>query len=159
MKISPARVAAFDVLKRIETEAAYSSVLLPEYEEHLSPLDRGLCHELVLGVLRHQIWLDRAIDLLSNGKKLDLGVRLSLRLGLYQIKFLDKIPSHAAVSDSVDLVQRAKKTSAKGFVNALLRRAERETIALTPIDDTDRIVLETSHPRWLVERWSRSVRI
>ncbi|MBK9216182.1 MAG: 16S rRNA (cytosine(967)-C(5))-methyltransferase RsmB [Chloracidobacterium sp.] len=153
MSISPARYSAFDILKRIETEAAYSSVLLPEYEAKLSPSDRGLCHELVLGVLRRQIWLDRAIDLLTGNKKLDLAVRLALRLGLYQLRFLDKVPPHAAVSESVDLVGRAKKMSAKGLVNAVLRRAVTESPSVQPRDEIDRIVVETSHPRWLVQRW------
>lgn len=154
MKISPARVASFDVLKRIETEGAYSSVLLPEYEAGLSPLDRGLCHELVLGVLRRQIWLDRCIDILAGGNRLDLAVRLALRLGLFQIRFLDRVPAHAAVSDSVSLVQRAKKTSAKGFVNAILRRALAEAIEVKPADEIDAVVLAASHPRWLIERWT-----
>lgn len=153
MSISPARNSAFDILKRIETEAAYSSVLLPEYEAILSPSDRGLCHELVLGVLRRQIWLDRAIDQLAGNKKLDFAVRLSLRLGLYQICFLNRVPPHAAVSDSVDLVGRAKKMSAKGLVNAVLRRAVTESPSVQPRDEIDRIVVETSHPRWLVQHW------
>ncbi len=153
MRISVARIAAFDILKRIEAEAAYSSVLLPEYEAGLSAADGSLCHELVLGVLRRQIWLDRAIGLLIGNKKLDLAVRLALRLGLYQLGFLDKIPPHAAVSESVDLVRRAKKTSATGLVNAALRRAIAETPLVQPEDELDRIVVETSHPLWLVERW------
>lgn len=154
MKISPARTAAFDILRRIETEHAYSSVLLPEYEAALEPLDRGLCHELVLGVLRRQIWLDRVLELLAGGKKMDLAVRIALRLGLYQVRFLERIPAHAAVSDSVNLIQRAKKTSAKGFVNAILRRAAAETSEPLAADDVDRAVLATSHPRWLIEHWT-----
>jgi 16S rRNA (cytosine967-C5)-methyltransferase len=155
MKISPARVAAFDILKRVQSERAYTSVLLPEYEERLSPVDRALCHELTLGVLRRQIWLDRSIDLLTNGTKLDLAVRIALRLGLYQIRFLSKIPAHAAVSESVELVRRAKKTSAKGLVNAVLRRLVTDPVVPKPTDETDRIVLDTSHPRWLVEHWTQ----
>lgn len=153
MKISPARKAAFQVLLRIEKEQAYSSVLLPQAEAGLGELDRGLCHELVLGSLRRQIYLDRLIDTLADGRKLDIEVRIALRLALYQIYFLDKIPDHAAISESVDLVQFARKTSSKGFVNAILRKVTRDRPELLVYDDIDRISVETSHPRWLIEKW------
>jgi 16S rRNA (cytosine967-C5)-methyltransferase len=154
MRISPARTAAFDILKRVETEKAYTSVLLPLYEDHLAPADRALCHQLVLGCLRRQICIDRIIDHFAQGKRLDTAVRIALRLALYQLYFLDKIPAHSATNESVNLVQRAKKTSAKGFVNAILRRAMIERPELGFIDETDRISVETSHPRWLLEKWA-----
>lgn len=153
MKISPARTAAFDVLSRIETERAFSSILLPEYEAGLSPPDRGLCHQLTLGVLRTKFLLDRLIDQMTGGRKLDASVRTSLRLGLYQLRFLDRIPSHSAVNESVNLVQRARKTSAKSFVNAILRRAAREPAIPAFRDRLDRLSTETSHPKWLLEKW------
>lgn len=153
MKISPARVAAFDILKRIETERAFSSVLLPEYEAVLSPKDRSLCHQLTLGVLRKQIYLDRIIDHLADGKRLDTAIRIILRLGLFQLKFLGKVPDHSAVDESVNLVQRAKKSSAKGFVNAILRRSLREPFVFEVDDPVERLSVEASHPRWLIERW------
>ena len=153
MKISPARTAAFDVLLRIENDRAFSSVLLPAFEEALSQADRALCHELVLGTLRRQIYLDRVINTVSGGKRLDTAVRIVVRLGLYQLLYLDRIPDHSAVNESVNLIQRAKKTSAKGFVNAILRRAARELPALSYADDLERLSVETSHPRWLLEKW------
>jgi 16S rRNA (cytosine967-C5)-methyltransferase len=154
MSVSPARSASFDILLRIERERAYSSVLLPLCEEQLSPVDRSLCHELVLGTLRRQIKLDRMIDTLARGKKLDVEVRIALRLGLYQLLFLTKVPARAAINESVELVKRARKTSASGFANAILRRASREKIDIAYVDDLDRISVETSHPRWLIERWA-----
>ncbi len=153
MKISPARVAALQVLLRIETERAFSSVLLPEVEADLEERDRRLCHQLTLGVLRRQIYLDRIIDHLAAGKKIDTAIRIILRLGLFQLIYLDKIPPHSAVSESVLLVQKAKKTSAKGFVNALLRRFIREGYDAKYSNDLERISVETSHPPWLIERW------
>ncbi len=153
MKISPARVAAFDVLKRIETERAFSSVLLPEYEADLSAQDRSLCHGLVLGVLRRQMLLDRQMDHFSGGKKIDIEVRISLRLGLYQLQYLDRIPAHSAVNESVSLVQRAKKSSARGFVNAILRGFQRELYRPVWESELERIAVETSHPEWLIEKW------
>ena len=81
-------------------------------------------------------------------------MRVALRLGLYQIYFLDKIPHHSAINESVNLVQRAKKTSAKGLVNAVLRRVTRETVSLDFEDKIERLSVETSHPGWLLEKWS-----
>ncbi len=153
MKISPARVAAFEILGKIEKEKAYSSALLPLYEENLELKDRALCHKLTLGVLRRQIYLDKIIESFSNNKKLDLAVRIALRLGIYQLLFLDKVPDYSAINESVNLVQFAKKTSAKGFVNAVLRRVLREKIELKFADEAERISVETSHPRWLIEKW------
>ena len=153
MKISPARLAAFEVLRRIETERSFSSVMLPIYEADLKDADRGLCHELVLGSLRRQIYLDKVIDHYSGSKRLDAAVRIALRLGVYQLLFLDKIPSYSAVNESVTLVQKAKKTSAKGLVNAILRRTSEQVPAFDYPDEIARISVETSHPRWLIEKW------
>ena len=153
MKISPARIAVFQILNKIEKEKAFSSVLLPLYEENLEAKNRALCHELTLGVLRKQIYLDKVIDSFTNNKKLDLAVRIALRLGVYQLLLLDKIPDYSAINESVNLVQFAKKTSAKGFVNAILRRVLREEVELKFADEIERIAVETSHPRWLIEHW------
>lgn len=153
MKISPARTAAFDVLLKIETDKAFSSHLLAAYEEKLSAKDRALCHELVLGVLRRQMYLDKIIEVFS-GKKLDAAVRAALRLGLYQIYFLDKIPHHSAINESVNLAQRAKKSSAKPLVNAVLRRATREQVSFDFENEVERISVEASHPVWLLEKWA-----
>ena len=153
MKISPARTAAFDVLFRIETEKAFSSALLPVFEDKLAANDRGLCHEIALGVLRRKLYLDRLIDELSKGRKLDVEVRIALQIGLFQMIFLDRIPPHSAINESVELVSRAKKTSAKSFVNALLRSYQRRPHEPTFVDEVDKISISTSHPRSLVERW------
>src|SRR4051812_15049804 len=93
-KVSEARLAAFEILLKIERERAFSSVLLPIYEEKLKDNDRGLCHALTLGILRNQIYLDKIIQrfIKSKVEKLDLEVLIALRLGAYQLLFLDKIP-------------------------------------------------------------------
>ena len=156
--VSAARLAAFDVLKEVEA-GVFSSVLLAAAEPKLEPLDRALCHELVLGVLRWQLQLDAAIEHYSkrNIATLDLPVLLALRLGLYQLRFLSRIPASAAVNESVNLVARARLSSARPFVNAVLRRAVREPEYSPSSDVSDplqRVALETSHPRWLIERWA-----
>jgi 16S rRNA (cytosine967-C5)-methyltransferase len=154
MNVSPARTAAFDVLYRIETDNAFSSVLLPQYEEKLSIKDKALCHEIVLGVLRRQIYLDRLIDRFAAKPKIDIEVRLALRIGIFQLLYLDKVPPYSAVNESVNLASRAKKSSAKGMVNAVLRRVQREQVDIIYQNDIERISVETSHPQWLVQKWN-----
>ncbi|MEO8574831.1 MAG: transcription antitermination factor NusB [Pyrinomonadaceae bacterium] len=153
MTISPARRAALEILNRIDEDRAFSSALLPQYEASLSQNDRGLCHELVLGVLRRKLYLDAVINSFVGAKKLDTVVRNALRLGAYQITSLDKIPSYSAINESVNLVQAAKKTSAKGLVNAVLRRISEKPASLEFADEVERLSTETSHPQWLIEKW------
>lgn len=158
--VSPARLTAFEVLQRVE-DGAYASVLLVSKEEPLGPLDRALCHELVMGVLRRQLWLDRLIEFYANRKvsAMDPAVRVILRLGLYQLRFLSRVPASAAVNESVNLAGFARLRSAGSFINAVLRRATREP-EVNPTnltsDRTEQLAVATSHPPWLLERWTRA---
>jgi 16S rRNA (cytosine967-C5)-methyltransferase len=158
--VSPARLAAFEILRRVE-EGAFASILLAKLPHDLTQQDRSLCNELVLGILRRKLFLDLLIEHYSKRKiaSLDLGVRIALWLGLYQIRFLSRIPDSAAINESVNLVKRARLRSAEGFVNAVLRRATREP-DYDPrsgvVDPVEQLVIETSHPHWLVERWVKS---
>jgi 16S rRNA (cytosine967-C5)-methyltransferase len=161
MPLSPARRAAFEILRRVEDESAYASSLLATMDDRLRDDDRGLCHELVLGVLRQQLWLDRALEHFANRRleSVDLPVRLALRLGLYQLRFLSRIPPSAAVNESVNLVRAAGLKSAATFANAVLRRATREPDydpAASVSDPIEKLALETSHPSWLIERWANA---
>ncbi|HMJ08757.1 MAG TPA: transcription antitermination factor NusB, partial [Pyrinomonadaceae bacterium] len=110
---------------------------------------------LTLGVLRRQLWLDDLIDRLSKKKTLDIEVRIALRMGLYQIGFLDRVPDYSAINESVNLVEASGKRSAKGFVNAILRRAARGLPEQVESDRLSSISLATSHPKWLIEKWTR----
>jgi ribosomal RNA small subunit methyltransferase RsmB len=157
MKLSPARTAAYDILFQIETEHAYSSTLLADHEKKLIPVDRGLCHEIVLGVLRKQMLLDHYIEVFTGERKLDIEVRIILRIGLFQIYYLDRVPDHAVVNESVDLAGRAKKSSARGLVNAVLRSATRKKPILEFRDEIERISVETSHPEWLIRHWTEQI--
>jgi 16S rRNA (cytosine967-C5)-methyltransferase len=157
--ISLARRAAFAILSRVEKEKAFTSILLPLYEEELKAEDRAFCHELVLGVIRQRTFLDRIVEHFSQKKisKLDLPVVLALRMGLYQMRFMTRVPSHAALNESVELVKAAKVVSAAGFVNAVLRRAQKEpdfdpSAGIT--DEFEGVSVRTSHPRWLLEKWA-----
>lgn len=158
MQVSPARRAAFEILRRVEVENAHASVLLTGLDETLRADDRALCHEIVLGVLRRRLWLDRALEHFANRrvKGFDLPVMLALRIGLYQLRFLTRIPPSAAVNESVKLVQSTGVRSAAGLVNAVLRRATREPDydpAAEIADPVEQVAIETSHPAWLIERW------
>ena len=159
-EISPARLAAFNILQQVET-GAFSSILLAAKEPRLVSTDRALCHELVLGVLRWQLYLDKIVEHFAKRRieSLDPAVRLALRLGLYQLRFLTRIPASAAVNESVSLVRLARLSSATGFVNAVLRTAVREPNydpAIDVSDPLEEISTRTSHPRWLIERWAKS---
>jgi len=158
-EISPARLAAFRILIQVE-DGAFSSVLLAAEEPRLQTVDRALCHELVLGVLRRQLLLDKIVEHFSKRRveSLDQAVRIALWLGLYQLRFLTRIPASAAVNESVSLVRAARLSSAAAFVNAVLRRATREPEydpAAEISDPIEKIAVQTSQPAWLIERWAR----
>ena len=171
---SVARIFAFDVLLRVETAGGYSDELLHEQlKQNISQADAALATELTLGTLRRQRTLDWVIARLlsSAGQKtprsslpiarLDAEVLIALRLGVYQLRFLERVPARAAVSESVELVKRARKKSAATLVNAVLRRAAEEAArggaieATVPADlsAAERLGILHSHPTWLVERW------
>lgn len=157
-RVSPARIAAYEILLKIETERAFSSILLPQYEKNLAANDRALCHELTLGVLRKQIYLDALVQKLVSKplEKFDREILIVLRIGAFQLFFLDKVPDFAAINEAVNLAHRAGKKSAAGLVNAVLRKLQRETPELAFKDETEEISVLTSHPRWLIEYWKQS---
>ncbi|MDT4966469.1 MAG: rRNA (cytosine967-C5)-methyltransferase [Acidobacteriota bacterium] len=156
--VSPARRAAFAILRRVEEDDAYAVPLLAAADSGIRADDRALCYELVLGTLRWQLWLDALIEHYAGraAASLDPPVRRALRLGLYQLRFLSRIPASAAVNDSVNLAHISKMRSAAAFINAVLRRAVREP-EIDPAaeirDPIHRLEIETSHPGWLLERW------
>jgi len=161
MSVSVARRSAFEILRRVESESAFASVLLANLKANMRDDDRALCHELVLGVLRRKLWLDRVIEHFTDRsvEKLDVSVRLALELGVYQLRFLTRIPASAAVNESVNLVRASREKSAAGFVNAVLRRATREPDydPTTAVDEqVEKLSIATSHPAWLVERWIKA---
>jgi 16S rRNA (cytosine967-C5)-methyltransferase len=160
MAVSPARAAAFDVLLRVERESSYASELLHSggYEQ-LSAADHGLATELVMGVLRWRSRLDQEIARSSVQPlaKLDIEVTVALRLAVYQLVWLTRIPHRAALHESVELVKRARKRSAAPFVNAVLRKLTTKTGAecATAASGAREIAATWAHPEWLVERWIR----
>ncbi len=125
----------------------------------LTPVDRGLCHELVCGVVRWQATLDCLIARKTDpSRELRPALRNLLRLGLYQIFFLDRIPPHAAVHETVELAKSAGYHSQAGMINAVLRAHLREFEQIKKILTDMKIsqpALGWSHPGWLVEKWRK----
>ena len=173
MPISQARTIAFEVLRRVEAEGAYASdVLHGELGARVTPENAALATEITFGVLRWRRLLDFLLDrqLKKSVAQLDLPVALALRMGLYQLRFLERVPARAAVNESVELVKRARKSSAASLVNAVLRRVSAESPQgpnpadpnrierLFPADLplADRLGILHSHPTWLVERWLKN---
>ncbi len=158
MAVSPARVAAFNILLRVERESSYAVELLHSgLLDELSPVDRNLTTEIVMGVLRWRSVLDEPIARLSFTpfRKLDFEVLTALRMGVYQKQFLSKVPAHAAVNETVELVKQAKKVSAAGLVNAVMRKVKSETYdpRASKLGGVDYLSSALAHPKWLVERW------
>jgi 16S rRNA (cytosine967-C5)-methyltransferase len=171
MTISPARTIAFDVLLRVAKQNAYADdVLRAELDETVKAEDAGLATELALGALRWQRLLDFLIDryLKKAEDVADAEVRIALRLGFYQLYFLSRVPAHAALNESVELVKRARKRSAANLVNAILRKAANErrdgmstqdaVAKLLPssMPSAERLGILHSHPTWMVDRWIRA---
>jgi 16S rRNA (cytosine967-C5)-methyltransferase len=146
--LSPSREIAFHILQRVH-EGGYASDLLLRHSTGLPSRDAALAEIIVFGCLRFQAQLDYLIDRFAGRPqpKLDQEVRIALRMGIYQLRYLERIPPHAAVTESVELVKRARKLSAAGFVNAVLRKVNRK-----PVTWRDRAT-ELSIPAWMLERW------
>lgn len=149
MTISPSRRAAYDILTAVG-RGAFSSDALARETASLSSRDAALAEEIALGVLRYRAAIDFLIETLSGRppRKLDPEVLTALRIAIYQLRWLDRIPPHAAINESVELIKRAHKRSAAGFANAVLRKVTRDPVAWP--DDATRL----SCPAWLLDRWS-----
>jgi 16S rRNA (cytosine967-C5)-methyltransferase len=148
--VSAAREISFRILTKVDA-GGYASDLLRHETAALDSRDAALAETLVFGCLRYQSQLDFLIAYFAGRPqpKLDLAVRIALRLGIFQLRYLDRVPAHAAVAESVELVKSAHKRSAAGFVNAVLRKVNR-----APVRWPDRAT-ELSIPAWMLERWER----
>ena len=157
--VSPARAVAYAVLRRVFEEGAYADRALPgEADWHtLNGRDRALATRIAYGAIQRRATLDHVIERLAGRsvRRLDAPVLAALRLGLEQVLFMDGIPAHAAVDESVEVVKAAQPRGA-GLVNAVLRRAAGEGPALVEaIDDSspEGAALRYSHPTWVASMW------
>ncbi len=153
------RALAVEVLVRVERDRAFAAPLLAAKETGLAPRDRPLLRTIVRTVLRNRSLLDHVLSrsLSRPLDGLDPDVRAALRAGAAQLLLLDRIPAHAAVGETVEVV-RVRSPRASGLVNAVLRRVasgERPPRVVLPrgTDPLARLAVETSHPEWLVRRW------
>lgn len=160
MAVSPARMAAFGILLKIEQGGGFAvDRLHDDPVSRFNQADRRLATELVYGVLRQKSCLDWYLASLVERplERLDREVRMVLRLGAYQVLFLSRVPVRAAVHQSVELVKESGKRSAAGLVNAVLRKADEagfeQACGQLPLDSSRGLSLRYSHPEWLVSRW------
>ena len=152
------RLAAADILFRVDRESGYADVLLGARLPDFAPADRRLITRLVLGTIAWQGRLDYELKHLTRRELISIQpVALEiLRMGLYQLRFLDRIPQHAVVDTAVSIAKRnAQARRAAGFVNAVMRHATRETAPMPPRERNEKsyLAIAYSHPRWMVERF------
>lgn len=125
---------------------------------NLKPEDESLLRELVYGCTRQKRLLDHYLGTLCQSpfEKLPVEVKITLRMGLYQLLYLDRVPAHAAVHESVNLAKKGGQEALSGFVNAVLRNAETKKASLEAKGDSeiDTLSLKYSHPTWLVKKWA-----
>ena len=161
--ISDARLLAFEALIEVEESGAYSNLLLPKLlsKSELPKVDKAFAAELVYGSLRlkarHDLYISKAST--RSLEDIDTKVLIALRLGVHQLKEM-RVPSHAAINETVELAKRVAGKSTGGFVNALLRKIDdfsMEDLAL-PTDMQARLAAEYSHPEWIVSSYFDSLK-
>ena len=157
MSISPARRAAYEVLRRVFEDGAYADRALRTASQGLDERDRALARQLAFGSVQRARTLDHAIEMLGKRpvRKLDPPVLAALRLGAYQLGFLGGVPRYAAVNESVELVRRARLERAVPFANAVLRRvADGIEALLAALPEGP---LKHSYPDWVWDVWRRDL--
>jgi len=153
------REAALRILQAVDTRSAFSDRMLDgaHAQGGPDPRDLGLMHELVKGTLRWRGRLDWALDqrIHIGLAKVQPWIKNVLRMGAYQILFLDRIPPHAAVDESVKLAHKYGHPGTAGLANSVLRRLadEKGSIQFPEGDDVPSLAVWGSHPQWIVERW------
>jgi 16S rRNA (cytosine967-C5)-methyltransferase len=160
--ISPARVAAYQVLRRVFEDDAYADRAFRTAAHGLDDRDRALAQRLAFGAVQRVRTLDHAIEALGRRRvhRLDEPVRAALRLGAYQLGYVDGVPRYAAVNESVELVRRAGLSRAVAFANAVLRRLAdgiEPLLASLPEETPREAALKHSYPDWVAETWWRDL--
>ena len=159
-----ARSLACEILTRVDSQQAYADVLLDHKlrTSALKQADRALLTELTYGTLRWRGAVDALLEpLLHQGLASTAPlIRNLLRMTIYQIVYLDKIPAYAAVNEAVDLASASNGTRAGGFVNGVLRSFLRQKSPfdknLASNDSVQSLGAAFSHPQWLLERWTKA---
>jgi 16S rRNA (cytosine967-C5)-methyltransferase len=154
--VAPARRAAYEVVLRVFEDDAYADRAFVTAARGLDARDRALAQQIAYGTVQRVRTLDHAIEALGRRpvRKLDPPVRAALRLGAYQLGYLDGIPAHAAVNESVELVRAARLERAVPFTNAVMRRLTEGLPAL--LASLPEGPLKHSYPDWIYETWRRN---
>lgn len=152
------RETVLELLETIEKNQSYSNLLLHHAIEknNLPTKDIGLLTELTYGTLQRKMTLDFFLKpFLKKANKIESWVKNLLRLTLYQMVYLDKIPDRAAIFEAVEIAKKRGHKGIASMVNGVLRSIQREGLpSLTSIEDAaERLAIETSHPQWLIKRW------
>ena len=155
--LSPAREAALKTLYAVDKDGAYMNIALNDIitESRLSPLDAALCTTLVLGVERNRLFLDNIISNLSSIrlKKISPWIINILRMGIYSIRFMEKIPESATINECVKLSKRYGHQKSAGFVNAILRKSITSGDFLPEEGTVEYLSVFYSYPEWIVQKW------
>ncbi|ASB89664.1 16S rRNA (cytosine(967)-C(5))-methyltransferase RsmB [Bacillus sonorensis] len=159
MKKSNVRETALDTLIKLDQNQAYSNLLLQSVMKtnDLNDKDRGLLTELVYGTLQNKLALDYMLKpFIKKPEKVKPWVIHLLRMSLYQMEYLEKIPDRAALFEAVEIAKKRGHKGISSFVNGVLRSIQREGVpSFAEIDDpVKRLAVETSHPEWLVKEWT-----
>ncbi len=160
---------AFELLRAVEQDDAYANLLLPKLiaEAKLETRDSALAQELAFGTIRNQLFYDRIIEHGANRKidEIDAKAKLLLRLGAHQLLSM-RIPSHAAINETVDLTKKVASLGAVGFVNGILRRVSersieewRELLIEESSDRVGKLEIEYSHPAWIIRALEQALRL
>jgi 16S rRNA (cytosine967-C5)-methyltransferase len=160
--VAPARTAAFEVVRRVFEDEAYADRVLRTAASALDERDQALARRLAYGTVQRARTLDHAIETIGRRpvRRLDAPVRAALRLGAFQLVFLDGVPRYAAVNESVELVRRAGLERAVPFTNAVLRRladGARALVEELPDSTPAEAALRHSYPDWIAEVWWRDL--
>ena len=154
-----AREIAYKVLLDIEKNKNYSNMAINKHfkDVKLSNQDRGLATEIIYGVIENKYYIDYMIDKLSKVKtnKMEIYVKTLLRMGIYQIIFLNSISDYAAVNETVNLAKK-KNSKVSGFINGILRNIirQKETIGTIKVkDDIDYLAIKYSYDKWMIRNW------
>ncbi|MEN2766499.1 16S rRNA (cytosine(967)-C(5))-methyltransferase RsmB [Ornithinibacillus xuwenensis] len=152
------RNTIIDLLLRIDQDSGYSHLLISHEikSKNISAKDEGLLTEIVYGTIQRKLTLDYFIDHFINAnKKMDSWVRMLLRMSIYQMVYLDKVPDHAIIHEAVEIAKYRGHKGISSLVNAILRNVQRNGVPDTALisDEVRRLSIETSHPEWLVKRW------
>ncbi|WP_102346987.1 16S rRNA (cytosine(967)-C(5))-methyltransferase RsmB [Bacillus sp. Marseille-P3661] len=158
MKNKAVRDVALDILLQIEKNQAYSNLLLNQmiHKNNLNQKDIGLLTEIVYGTIQRQFTLDYYLEsFIVNKKKVEPWVIILLRLSIYQMVYLDRIPAHAVINEAVEIAKKRGHRGISGMVNGVLRSVQRKGLPNTiDIDDPiERLSIQVSYPKWLIEKW------